>query len=340
MGLMFECTEPNCTVATTGKCIDGLKPEDCTRAEAVAASYRTGTVSVSGGVVSTKAVADGPAAGQSSDEAPPSVDAPPSEWVDLHSAEEMKLPDMKPRHRDTFPRVVVLFGAPESGKTTTIAALHRAHLMGATPWRFRSSRTLMALERYCFFNRFASGRSHSATERTQATASPGFAHFDVERVDGRLATLYITNFSGEAVLPAQWSVDVVNELPGLDISTHAALLIDSERLASSEYHWDEANRAKRFVQAILDSKMPARTQFTIVLSKADAFLAQNVEDWTKQRALELASDLSTQCQKRFRQATWLEMAARPTHGPVSEPSGLLELVGRWVDDVVPLGVPS
>ncbi|MGH7263436.1 MAG: TRAFAC clade GTPase domain-containing protein, partial [Candidatus Rokuibacteriota bacterium] len=101
-------------------------------------------------------------------------------WLDLPEGAELDLPDAERVARAGLTRVVLIAGAPDSGKTTLLAGLYECFQRGPfAGYVFRGSETLSAIERRCHLGRIDSGRAAAETARTLGGAGQRWLHLRV-----------------------------------------------------------------------------------------------------------------------------------------------------------------
>ena len=156
--MAYVCTNPDCRLAETGKCVDGFEVGQCphvkkesesaidetTEEMAIVPPNDTGTVTITGG--------------------------------DILSIDEAT--DVL---RSRTSRVITVLGPSGSGKTTFALCLYEALQGGPFDrWSFAGSMTLPAFENRCHFSRILCGAAKPDTIRTPITDGLGFLHLEIK----------------------------------------------------------------------------------------------------------------------------------------------------------------
>jgi len=168
-----KCSNPECTVATTGRCVEGFAE-----------------------------LTDCPHYGR---EIPTTVETT-DDASKLASDAELELPSGEPLSvaaatdilRAHANRVIAVIGPMESGKTTLVASLYDVFQNGLFGgFSFMSSETLPAFEQRCHLARAASNRTTPNTERTSRSHGLKFYHLGLSLDHVRRVDLLLSDRSGE-----------------------------------------------------------------------------------------------------------------------------------------------
>lgn len=317
------CDQVDCPVATTGKCLEGLEATSCPHFRAEGAAE--------------------PSADSANDRLPDEAGSEEpvatNPWVQQHSGDLITFPQIGALANADLPRLVMLVGPPDSGKTTVITAIYDAIQGGHLPWSLCRSWTLPALERLSFLNRRESGRENPDTAHTHRTLDAEFAHFRCapSSRNDQLRELFLMNLGGEDCDDLRHREDAAAGMPFLSRVDHVSLLIDGERLALSATRWDTERAATQLLDRLMDSALNQGAELTILISKFDELEAKADEPDLMSAADELVCRLQERAQPRFRSVDAMHLAARPESGTRTAPLNLNKLVDRWFSAGLPLG---
>ncbi len=184
------CTEPTCTVATDGRCIEGYAVvEDCPNYQADATEQNSVTME------------------EDEEEVPTPRELVPS--VALPTGEAMGIGDITSILGRARTSLVALVGPADSGKTTLAYALYQQYQWGAFgELLLAGSATLMGWERRCHRARLQSvpedvaglAQRRPETERTPRGEPMRFLHLQMRQADlGQpVRDLLVADITGEA----------------------------------------------------------------------------------------------------------------------------------------------
>lgn len=133
--------------------------------------------------------------------------------------------------------LIMIAGAPKSGKTTLLASLlHRFQRGQFAGLLFAGSCTLPDLDRRCHLARTSSQREKADTDRTRPGEKRNLLHLKIRAEDLSCDTsdMLFTDLSGEDYTAARNSPDYCKEMKLIPVSDHFVLLLDGEALLSPE----------------------------------------------------------------------------------------------------------
>ena len=272
------CRNPDCDVATTGKCALGNELLDsCEEYGAVEADLDLGDDNVSDDVVGS---------------AMPTL---------LRSSDLLKPEHLWPLQKAVPTRTVAIVGDFRAGKTTLISALYASFRRGPLAgYNFRSSRTLTAFARRHHDALLQSNRVAPVTLRTSRQDGLGFFHLGLRDSSGADHNLLIADRSGETYADARSDTSLISELTELVSADRVCFLLDSARLVDIEQKHHYKRAFKQQIHAFLDNgALSPTTTLEMVTTKIDKLRPQSngsnlIEELTEFEAatLEEFSDVS------------------------------------------------
>ncbi len=233
-------------------------------------------------------------------------------------------------------RLIVLAGAPRSGKTTLVAALFHAFQRGnfGDYW-FSQCATLLGFDERCHDARICSLRERQDTERTKAGTQHLLLHLQVRKsAAGAVTDLLFLDMSGEDFEDARDSVEECAKLRFLRRADHFVLLVDGEKLADPSKRQKAKTDALTLLRSCFDSQQ--LNQYSLVdvlISKWDlaATNKEQVEAVTTFADL-LASQVKERFDSRCGRLRIARVAARPENGfPLGY--GLDGVFPEWITEM-------
>ncbi len=305
--IVLQCSNRDCRVAETNKCVEGLPTSDCPN------------------------FGKAPLPIESDDSA--SADA---EVVALTPASHLSLDQAASVLRQDEGRVIAIVGPHDAGKTSLIAGLY--DLLQGGPIassHFNGSQTLHAFEMSCHDARAASERNVPHINRTPL-GEVEFFHIGLTDLpsEGRIALL-IGDRAGEDYKSAADDVQIVASFHEVQRADTLTFLVDGHRLAQSVTRHQVRSELLRAVQALVDGGGTSiRQRVAIVLTKLDDVRASTYAD----RAL---SDFAKDVNKlrelfgdRFSSIASFQVAASPKNATVPRGEGIRELLQHWLSPAV------
>lgn len=247
------CRNPDCDVATTGKC--ALNHELLDSCE----EYGAAEVDLDYG---------------DDDEAEDVVEA--AMRTRLRSSDLLKPEQLWPLQKQVPTRTVALIGDFRAGKTTLISALYASLCKGPLAgYSFRSSRTLTAFARRHHDVLLQSQRNSPVTLRTSRQEGLGFFHLCLRDKADSDHNLLIADRSGETYAEARSDTSIIGQLIELECADRVCFLLDSARLADVEQRHTYKRAFKQQIHALLDNgALSPCTSLEMVTTKLDKLKPQ------------------------------------------------------------------
>jgi len=247
------CRNPDCEVATTGKCaLNHDLLESCEEYGAAEVDLDLGNDDESVDVVEM-AMPTG-----------------------LRSSELLKPEQLWPLQKAVPTKTIALVGDFRAGKTTLIAALYASFCKGPLAgYRFRSSRTLTAFARRHHDALLQSQRNTPVTTRTSRQDGLGFFHLCLRDDADDNHNLLIADRSGETYADARSNTSLIGQLTELKCADRVCFLLDSARLADVEQRHSYKRAFKQQIHAFLDNgALSPSTAVEMVTTKLDKLTPQ------------------------------------------------------------------
>lgn len=304
----FKCSNRDCRVSETGKCVEGLVTDAC------------------------------PNFGKE----PLPLDsnqAPLAEqrFIELSPAIRLSLDKAATVLRREQGRVIAVVGPHDAGKTSLIAGLYDLFQQGPIDGsHFNGSETLHAFEMSCHDARAASERSVPHIDRTPL-GEVEFFHIGVTQLStGSRFAVLIGDRAGEDYRSAANDVQIVSTFHEVRRADTLTFLVDGHRLAQSVTRHQVRAELLRLIQALVDGGGTSpRQKIAVVLTKLDDVqaaehsaraLADFSADITKLRSI-----FSSQ----FALIESFQIAASPKNTTVARGTGLPSLLAFWLGAVPP-----
>ena len=307
---VVQCSYPDCKIAETGKCVEGLEPTACGNYGKPLRPAEEGS------------------------EAPSTA----PEMVTLSGADRLNPAEVRKLLRQTTSRVIAIVGPHDAGKTSLIASLYDQLQLGPVDaCLFRGSRTLHAFEQACHDARAASQRGTPHSERTKR-GEVRFYHLGLMDKQIRLPiNLILGDRAGEEYREAGDDVAAAADFIEVARADVVTLLVDGERLASNTQRHNVRSELLLIVQALVDSGLLAtRVRIAVVLTKLDAVCSSA-------NAARVDSDLADDVE-RIREVfstslsgiALFRVAASPKEPGVQRGAGIAELLAYWTAEGYPV----
>jgi hypothetical protein len=297
--LDVSCANPQCRIADTGKCIEGLDLTKC------------------------------PHFGKATLQADASTE---QAAVVLPSAERLKIERavrlMGSAQVDVFPIV----GAPDAGKTSLVASIFDLFQQGpARNLQFRRSSSLFGFEQACHHSRIASQKGTPAAERTPI-GDFGFYHLGVwDETSGQANDLLIGDRSGEeykSVADNPSTAGVLVEIKRADVIT---VLIDGARLISLESRHNARSMPQMILQGLIDGGVLGDQPLALVLTKLDEIQVSDNSERVQKDFDALVETVKRLFGTQFRDVVSFRIAASPISDVLPRGYGVLELLNYWIN---------
>jgi len=307
---VIQCSNPDCKIAETGKCVEGLDPSAC-------GNY--------GKPLRVQDIAHEAEEG----EAPEMVSLPHANRLAPGEAR-----DLLPQARS---RVIAIVGPHDSGKTSLIASLYDQLQDGPiVRFAFRGSRTLHAFEQACHDARAASQRGTPHSERTKRGEVRFFHLGLLHQESGEALNLLLGDRAGEEYREAGDDTTVAVEFIEVKRADVVTLLVDGKRLAHDAHRHNAREEMLLILQALKDAEIvPNGARLAIVLTKIDAVMASPNAKRVEADLAAAVGRLNAHFGDRFAKIEVFRVAASPTELGVERGAGVAELLTFWLTDVPP-----
>ncbi len=314
------CKLPECGVATTGKCIEGLELSVCP-------NY----------VGETADSAEMEIVQESIQEiAEPTGSPVEMGMVDLPDGLDFDLVTGSQITRARLTRVIVIAGDKDSGKTTLVTSIFDLFQTGPfAGYLFSGCRTFPGVERRCFPSRVASDQAHPDTTRTPRSDGQRLLHLKarVEDLSRPAQDVMFSDVSGEFFKDACNSTDECLQLQILNRADHVALCLDGKKLASAALRHEAFNTGVLFLQSALDAGMVGPKTFVdVLILKRDLLEPAEGSSSTLDYVQGIRERMANQFKDRFGRLRFFEVAARPSTSKFPYGYGLEEILPSWIED--------
>jgi hypothetical protein len=246
VGAEITCSNPQCRVSDTGKCIEGLELTECSH---YGEQVGSGSGDVGDGVQRAAQLGIG---------------LPHGNFLDIPEACGLLLRGQS--------RVIAIIGPKETGKTSLIAGLYdlfQGKRVGDVA--FAGSKTLQAFERVCHDARLASRRNVPHMERT-SHGQVVFYHLALSGGSaGEGVTLLLADRAGEEYRAVTDDLANVADLPEIPRADTLTVLVDGERLLDDGMRHNLKSDIALILQGMVDGGAIVRGQrIALVLTKLDS----------------------------------------------------------------------
>lgn len=299
-----SCSNPDCRVAETGRCIEGLELDTCPHFG--------------------REVED-------DDQTEPLVRETGVGGVPLPSAAALTIVEAAEVLRQESSRVIAILGPRDSGKSSLIAGLYDCFQEGAVgEIEFSRSRTLHAFEQACHDARTASRRSVPHMSRTPR-GEVSFYHLEIGGgpLVSRLALL-LADRAGEEYREAGDDITVADKFAEVARADTLTVLVDGERLLNGSRH-NLRSDIMMMLQGLHDANiLQFSGRLALVLTKLDAVQASN----NAERAFGDFARLLEEVRRIFGGTLTLvqpfRIAASPQNTGTPRGTGLAALLQFWL----------
>jgi len=294
------CSNPDCSFAQTGECVDGLDPAGCPH--------------------TSHALAE-------------PIEEEPAEPLAPAIVRLFGISPLTPREADLVAAehgatVILLAGEAEVGKTTLLISLFELFRHGpVSDVRFAGSQTLLAFERRAWPGRAASGADRPDTDRT--AEGVWFLHLLVEH-EGMLRDLLLTDIWGETFENVIDGAAASNELPIAARADVAMLMVDGERIADAAERQDAIRRARMLAGGLSErGVLRPQARLIVALNKTDLLSDEDKQWWLENR-----EQVAEPARRRLTDVRCIEIAARPAPAPHT-PEHVGDLLAAVLEPIPP-----
>jgi len=313
------CSNPQCRVAETGKCVEGYELNECPH-------YGRLTVEDIEQVEESEEEGVDDEDQEDLSERRSGIVLPLGEPLDRADASALQ--------RRRLSRAVGVIGPHLAGKTSLMAGVYEILQEGPVAgYTFAGSATLPGFELICHDARAASRRDEPHTERTTVGADATFFHLDLGKSDpSSIVSMFIADRSGEdylAVTDELTHAAAFFELRRADVVT---LLINGEHLADPELRHEIKANSPHIVDSLVEAGVLARRQrLAIVMTKKDAVAASPHSERVLAEFGEIAAAIRHRHGEVVDDVAEFVIAASPKiAGAVKRGEGVDALVDYWL----------
>jgi hypothetical protein len=296
-----QCGNPDCKIAQTGKCVEGLALDKCPH------FGKLPQTRVAAGIVGEESHGIG---------------LPSGDLLDVENACRVL--------RRGASRVIAVVGPKEAGKTTLIASIFELFLRGAVgPFRFSGSRTLYAFERDCHPSRAVSQNVVPKTERTRLT-DVRFYHLATRKHGEPVVDMLLADRSGEDYRSAADDLSGASGFVEIGRADVVTFLVDGRQLVELTSRSSTASEVLGITQALVDSGAVAgHPRVAIVLTKFDEILRSPDKARTIRDFQNLTARFRAHFGDLFGEIRSFEVAACPSDISLPLGHGVADLFGYW-----------
>lgn len=228
-------------------------------------------------------------------------------------------------------RIIVLAGAPRSGKTSLLSDIFVSFQNGPfADFHFAGSETLVGFEEKCWLARAASLRETPETRRS-SISEPRYLSLSlgVKEANEKVHML-LCDISGEVFDKAANSSEECRSIFDLAWADHFSIVLDGEKLGRVSEREFAYAQTKQFLLRLIDSGVLSKnTGVEIVFTKADLF---NLGvDGNKTFNDVIVNELTVELKKRGFTATVFYTSAHFIYGTKEQPYELGALLDHWVN---------
>lgn len=306
-----NCTNPDCRVAETGRCVEGLDLNSCT-------NYGQG---ISDDVTE--------------DDSEGNEDAQEEAYknVLLPSAATLSRSEASSVLRQGNSRVIAVLGPSDSGKTSLIASLYDLFQQGPVEGiEFVRSRTLHAFEESCHNARAASRRTEPEMDRTPH-GEVQFYHLEIGGFpdEKHSTSLLLGDRAGEEYLAARNYLDIVADFAEVIRADTLTVLVDGERLLDTKRRHNLLIDIKMVLQALHDGEaLRTGARLALVLTKLDVVSSSEHKEQALKDFITLARDIERLFGEALTEVMSFKVAASPKTSALKRGTGVCELLKFWL----------
>ncbi len=311
------CANPDCRIAETGKCVEGLVAAECPH-------Y---------GKAPTTHVADSTTAKDSEQDDEPEV----VRGVPLDNADRLSVEKARRVLARAESRLIAVLGPADSGKTSLVTGIYDLFQLGnIREIGFSRCDSFHGFEQACHDARSASERSVPHMHRTRV-GEVAFFHLELSPAQGRSPlNLLIGDRAGEDYSAVADQPSIAQSFPEVARADTISILVDGERLVDLTERHTTTSGAEMLVQGLVDSgALWVTTNLAVVLTKSDALEANSDGDRARSDFMSLVEKINRLHHSVFHSIQSFQTAAAPKTTATPRGDGVAELLRYWVEATVP-----
>lgn len=308
-----RCRQGECSVSTTGVCLEGLELSKCSH-------YFEGEESndnPSNEFEKEKAEDDG-------------------RFTSVHAGDVLLIDDCAKIMHASLSKLIILAGGVDFGKTTLLASLiqlFQSNLSFAN-YIFAGSYSLIGFEKRCHRSRMASESNEMDTDRTVLKEFDEFLHLKLCRPDNSAVDLLFTDVSGEKFQKLADSEDECKKFDLIKRADHFVLFMDAHLLSELKERQLTKTNSIAILRGLIDSQMlDAEANIQIVFSRWDLLLKKE----NHEAHLEFINSIKEEIRRKFSNShnniRFYEIASRPKEKNVLNFGyGLEKILPDWIEN--------
>nr|VFJ73581.1 MAG: hypothetical protein BECKFW1821C_GA0114237_10534 [Candidatus Kentron sp. FW] len=313
--IMTTCSNPDCRVAETGKCVEGFEFSEC--------PHYGKPLDIDDG--------------DEDEEVSEEEEKPQSPNIRLPGADLLVPADASKLLRAGKVRVIAIIGPADSGKTSLIASLYDLFQEGpVSGTEYARSLTLHAFERTCHDARAASRRCEPDTGRTPR-GEVRFFHLQLRgSVAGEGVALVLGDRAGEEYRSAADDPSIAAEFSEIKRADAISILVDGERLLDSGARHNVRSEIAMMLQAVVEEGAVQNGQrLSLVLTKDDLIQESPHGSRAETDFSNLLSEIQGLFGAVFSEIKLFRTAASPKTGNMHRGTGVPDLLAFWMEPACP-----
>lgn len=301
--MAFVCSNPDCSLSETGKCVDGFEVGQCPHVTQDEVSSKTKTDE---GFIAPEEK---------------------SSIVTIADAEILSIDKATDVLRAKKSCVITVIGPSDAGKTTFALCLYEALQHGPFhAWSFAGSLTLHAFEKRSHYSRILCGKPKPDTLRTPLSDGLGFLHLEIKDQHADYLDILISDRSGEYYGNVANGIEGVDDIHEVSRADYLLFFIDGLRLGTDERHGVTSD-IKILIRSLIESNVLRSNQrIGLVLTKYDQVNVSPYKERIESDFDKLASQILDTYGNKFPNIKTYKIAARPDEEVFQEPYGVVNLL--------------
>ena len=322
-----QCSKPDCEVATTSLCLEGLSLDDC--------PHLTGLAAADSDEAEDEFADSAPAAQpiDSESDAASSRDGGEDNLIDIGGEGPLDVENASRLLRRKPASVIAIVGPAEAGKTCLISCVYDTFQYGGyKSLRFSGSQTLMAFEQICHSARAASQAGVPHEDRTSSLDEIVFYHLSVQdREAAAPRDFLLADRSGELYDAVANQPSLAKTYVEFEHGVVVNVLVDGRGLCDSGERHAVSAQARSIVDALAASVADFnKLRLNLVLTKYDLVAASEQSDRAMEDFNALTEEIKAAFGGTFASITPYVTAASPQIKGVEKGYGVEDLIRSWL----------